>query len=422
MTAGFVPELDDIDFDALVEEARGLIPRFAPDWTDHNIHDPGITLIDLLAFATDQQIYRIGMVGPSLEAAFARLMGIRAKPAQAARFDIWPMPLNDPPPKVALSRFTVLRTSDLPDGRFLLDADVQGSGARIGDIVTVTNGVRRSLGTGLAEGRETLVLMPPDGGGPDMLELVLNGPVAPGILSLGVSIRGPAAPGRPAWATPEVEERLGGTWSRCAVEDRTHGLSRDGVLLVEMAGSDRLRLRLDRGLRAGPVTVARIGLDVLPAREGWLDDDETVVGRGTGLPDQVLDFETADILPEFLDRPDAMPGDLAEVLGLRSTTGSWQPVRDFAGSGPADRHVMIDPDAGTLRFGNGVNGALLPEGEQLIHAPLLRCAGRAGNIARGLRWTVAGTLWGENIAPASGGRTRERRDDLLARARATSGA
>ena len=31
------------------EEARALIPRYAPEWTDHNDSDPGITLAQLLA-------------------------------------------------------------------------------------------------------------------------------------------------------------------------------------------------------------------------------------------------------------------------------------------------------------------------------------------------------------------------------------
>ena len=60
-----VPNLDSIAFDALVEEGRALIPRYAPDWTDHNLHDPGITLLDLLAWIVDQQVYRIGAVGDS---------------------------------------------------------------------------------------------------------------------------------------------------------------------------------------------------------------------------------------------------------------------------------------------------------------------------------------------------------------------
>ena len=42
-----IPNLDDRRWADLVEDARALIPRQAPRWTDHNAHDPGITFIEL---------------------------------------------------------------------------------------------------------------------------------------------------------------------------------------------------------------------------------------------------------------------------------------------------------------------------------------------------------------------------------------
>ena len=45
--------LDNIDFGELVEFGRSMIPTYAPEWTDHNYHDPGIMLIELLAFVAD---------------------------------------------------------------------------------------------------------------------------------------------------------------------------------------------------------------------------------------------------------------------------------------------------------------------------------------------------------------------------------
>jgi hypothetical protein len=53
----------------------------------------------------------------------------------------------------------------------------------------------------------------------------------------------------------------------------------------------------------------------------------------------------------------------------------------------------------------------------LRHRPLIRTSGAAGNVARGLCWTVAGAVWGENIAPGAGGRDRDRLGDLIGRAR-----
>ena len=38
------PNLDDRHFQDIMDEARTLIPRFCPEWTDHNLSDPGIAL------------------------------------------------------------------------------------------------------------------------------------------------------------------------------------------------------------------------------------------------------------------------------------------------------------------------------------------------------------------------------------------
>jgi hypothetical protein len=48
--------LDDTNFEHLVELGRSMLPEYAPRWTDHNVHDPGIMLIELLAWVADQQI------------------------------------------------------------------------------------------------------------------------------------------------------------------------------------------------------------------------------------------------------------------------------------------------------------------------------------------------------------------------------
>ena len=42
-----IPVLDDLTWEELVEDGRERIPSTAPGWTDHNAHDPGITLLEL---------------------------------------------------------------------------------------------------------------------------------------------------------------------------------------------------------------------------------------------------------------------------------------------------------------------------------------------------------------------------------------
>lgn len=54
--------LDDLTYAQLVEEAQALIPSLAPEWTNHNPSDPGIMLIELLAWLTEMVIYRVNQV------------------------------------------------------------------------------------------------------------------------------------------------------------------------------------------------------------------------------------------------------------------------------------------------------------------------------------------------------------------------
>ncbi len=69
-----LPNLDDRTYDDLVQEAIALIPTYAPDWTNHNPSDPGITLIELFAYLTEILIYRLNRVTPANQYAFLKLL------------------------------------------------------------------------------------------------------------------------------------------------------------------------------------------------------------------------------------------------------------------------------------------------------------------------------------------------------------
>lgn len=79
-----IPTLDDLTWAELVEDARDRIPSVAPRWTDHNIHDPGITLLELLSAVTEQISFRIDQVPASHRAAFLALLGVQPAPAEDA--------------------------------------------------------------------------------------------------------------------------------------------------------------------------------------------------------------------------------------------------------------------------------------------------------------------------------------------------
>ena len=70
-------ELDDRRFQDLVSEARMRIHRACPEWTEHNVSDPGITLIELFAWMTEMTIYRLNRVPDKLHVALMELLGIR---------------------------------------------------------------------------------------------------------------------------------------------------------------------------------------------------------------------------------------------------------------------------------------------------------------------------------------------------------
>ncbi len=78
------PNLDDRTWQDIVNEARALIPTYAPEWTDHNPSDLGITLIELFAWLVEGMIYRLNRVPEKNYIAFLNLLGITRDPATPA--------------------------------------------------------------------------------------------------------------------------------------------------------------------------------------------------------------------------------------------------------------------------------------------------------------------------------------------------
>jgi hypothetical protein len=80
------------DFDALVRQGLGLLPFVAPEWSDHNASDPGVTLVELLAYVADALLYRAAHVGTADRRAFLRLLRGTAEDDLALDDD--PLPLE----------------------------------------------------------------------------------------------------------------------------------------------------------------------------------------------------------------------------------------------------------------------------------------------------------------------------------------
>jgi len=72
-----LPNLDDRTYADLAEEGRALIPTCAPEWTNHNPSDPGITLVELFAYLTEMLIYRLNRVTDANIETFLKLLNGR---------------------------------------------------------------------------------------------------------------------------------------------------------------------------------------------------------------------------------------------------------------------------------------------------------------------------------------------------------
>lgn len=74
--------LDDLTFRQLMEEAQQTLMRYASEWSGANTHDPGIMLLELVAWITEMQQYYVSEK-PNAQAAFP-LLGIEPASAQPA--------------------------------------------------------------------------------------------------------------------------------------------------------------------------------------------------------------------------------------------------------------------------------------------------------------------------------------------------
>ena len=83
------PNLDDLRFQKdLVDEARRRIIRYCPEWTDYNLSDPGITLIELFAYMTEMLIYRLNRVPEKNYLKFLEMLGMNPQSASSARVEL----------------------------------------------------------------------------------------------------------------------------------------------------------------------------------------------------------------------------------------------------------------------------------------------------------------------------------------------
>ena len=412
--------LDDTDYAQLVELARSMLPEHAPSWTDHNVHDPGITLLELLAWVADQQIYALGRERRDERLGYAALLGLRPHGPLPAHGLLWPAP-NGMVAGLVSRGVTATANRDQSPG-FVVEHDVYLTRASIKAMRTVLPDGRivdHPFGTG-SSNRPRFAPFGNDPVRGTMLEIALSGPLQDDrpekegryLLSIGISCatdnESDLQAERIAPARHRLQVRLvgngGGETVLPVIHDQTAGLLRSGVLLVDLTALSgapsltndctlRLSLRSDLPL---PPQLAALALNVVPVRQQTVETfQRNDVWIGTGNPDQTFQLQDETIPFELRDG------------GLTVTVQSkpWIQCKDFASAGPKDPVFAFDLAARTVQFGNGVNGTIPPFGA-VIAVSCKTCAGAAGNLPANVGWTVSGAGSFVNLETMRGGTDR----------------
>jgi predicted phage baseplate assembly protein len=89
-----VPAIDDRRYQDLLNEALARIPVHNPEWTNFNRSDPGVTLIELFAFLTENLLYRSNQIPERNRLKFLSLLGVPLRPASSARGLVKTLTLN----------------------------------------------------------------------------------------------------------------------------------------------------------------------------------------------------------------------------------------------------------------------------------------------------------------------------------------
>ena len=79
-----IPSIDDRRYQDLLNEALARIPVHNPEWTNFNKSDPGVTLLELFAFLTENLLYRSNQIPERNRRKFLQLLGVPLQPASSA--------------------------------------------------------------------------------------------------------------------------------------------------------------------------------------------------------------------------------------------------------------------------------------------------------------------------------------------------
>jgi predicted phage baseplate assembly protein len=423
------PPRIDRRFQDLMALGRAQLPALSPEWTDHNAHDPGITLMELLAWVAEAQLYAVGHTRRDERTAYAALVGLRRGGTRPAQGLVWP-DVQDPRAPARTYAESVV----IPADAIVNAVNAQTPTFRPAHKLLWIPGEMRGVTTRRADGRivdHTAVNAREgpgfapfgDAAGPrDVFAIDFEcrgeGGVFPptrtdaddAVWTLGVRTAAPLR-AEPVDTKPQRGSPLEATlvtdtnrFPVAIVSDTTAGLLRTGALsldLSKVAGSPRrftLELRAARGL-ARPPQVLRIAPNVVPVVQGRPIAREAHVAT-TGWPDWSFRLDVPGLRFESGEEPIAL-----HVIDASGRRTRWQRCDRLEAQGPDDAVFALDVANERITFGNGINGRAPREGDQVIVAYAV-CDGENGGVARHRSWRVQGfeAVFGTNVDPIGGGR------------------
>ncbi|MGE5595251.1 MAG: putative baseplate assembly protein [Hyphomicrobiales bacterium] len=363
------PKLDDRTFQDLVNETKALIPRYCPEWTDHNLSDPGVTLIELFAWMTDLLLYRLNRVPEKNYIRFMDLLGIRLKEAVPARTRVTFMLSAPQPGPVTITRGTevaTVRTGDRDAISFTTDENLVIWPPTLrhclfsSDGATFTDYFRRLEADGEYFDAFQAVPLAGDalyfGFAENLSSHVVSLSIDCVVEGIGVDPKDPPL----AWEAWCGDVR---GWVRATVErDDTGGLNQAGEVVLSLPEGMEpqvlarqqghwLRLRVTQprprqpAYSASPkirsVVALSLGGTAMATHSSVVLGEE--LGRSSGVPGESFQLQQTPVLPRRYD----------EYIETHENGEwiAWKEVENFLDSRPDDRHYVLDGVTGTVTFG-----------------------------------------------------------------------
>ncbi|NET60404.1 MAG: putative baseplate assembly protein [Symploca sp. SIO2E6] len=389
-------DLDDRTFQELVDECILRIPRYCPEWTNYNPSDPGITLIELFAWLTDQMLLRFNQVPRRNYVAFLELLGVRLKPPTPARTQVtfylstslgetYTIPVNTELATVRTeTEEAIVFSTDQPLAigkpqlrHFLTAVEAQEQPEILRDrfVGSWSEGPDEQW-----EGSELAFFdQQPQPGNCFYLVFDAQRPLEGNVIAVSVKGEAATATGINPENPPRRWEAWNGSyWENVLLEERddqTQGFSFSELVRQggnPLAGSDIvLHLPLNwpltqfvtyqgRWLRCvySQLAASQTGYERSPrivglhvrSLGGTVEASQSTLirrenlGESDGTPGQTYQLQGAPILPR-------QEGEFIRITPPGGLPQAWQEVSDFADSGPEDLHYTIDSLTGVIQFG-----------------------------------------------------------------------